>query len=297
MLRALFFGTSAFAVPSLKLVAGRTSLLGVVTQPDRRAGRGQRLQQTPVKAAALERSARIYEPARLREFASEIRDLEIDCVIVASYGKIIPPELLDLPKMGSLNVHPSLLPRYRGATPIQAALLNGDRETGVTIMLMDEGMDTGDVVLQRATPISDSDDYGSLHDRLAGIGAELLGEAILQGEQHGIFPHHAQHGEASVTHPIARSDLEIDWSWHADAIVNHVRAYSPKPTARATLFGVPVKVLAARRYPAAVLPESGVDADAVLIQCDGGILAVESLIAPNHALETGAAFARRVLEK
>src|SRR5579872_157533 len=114
MLRTLFFGTSAFAVPSLKLVADRTSLLGVVTQPDRPAGRGQRLQRMPVKAAALERGMRIYEPTRLREFATEIRSLEIDCCIVASYGKIIPAEVLDLPKMGSLNVHPSLLPRYRG---------------------------------------------------------------------------------------------------------------------------------------------------------------------------------------
>lgn len=275
VLRALFFGTSAFAVPSFELVSDRMSLLGVVTQPDRPAGRGRRLRQTPVKAAALERGVRVYEPTRLREFAAEIRGLDIDCFVVASYGKIVPSELLDLPKMGSLNVHPSLLPRYRGATPIQAALLSGDRETGVTVMLMDAGMDTGDVVLQNAAAIRDDDDYRSLHDRLAKIGADLLGEAVLQGEQHGAFPHHPQQGEASLTRPIAKVDLEIDWSWPAQRIVNHIRAYSPQPAARAVLHGIRVKLLKAH------------------IAQDGSVI-VDELIAPNHASETGKAFTGRV---
>jgi methionyl-tRNA formyltransferase len=275
VLRTLFFGTSAFAVPSLELVADRTSLLGVVTQPDRPAGRGQRLQQTPVKAAALERGLRIYEPTRLREFAEEIRGLDIDCFVVTSYGKIIPAELLDLPKMGSLNVHPSLLPRYRGATPIQAALLNGDRETGVTVMLMDEGMDTGDIVLQQSIEIQSDEVYGSLHDRLARAGATLLGEALLQGELQGAFSHRVQEGEASMTRPIAKADLEIDWSWPAQRIVNRVRAYAPQPAARATLHGMRVKILKAH-----------VDAR--------GSVAIDELIAPNHERESGEAFERRV---
>jgi methionyl-tRNA formyltransferase len=275
MLTTLFFGTSEFAVPSLEVVADRSSLLGVVTQPDRPAGRGQRLQQTPVKTAALERGTRIYEPTRLREFAAEIRDLEIDCFIVASYGKIIPAELLSLPKMGALNVHPSLLPRYRGATPIQAALLNGDKETGVTIMLLDEGMDTGEVVLQEALDVRDDDTYQSLHDRVAMVGARLLGEALLKGEGAGVFAHRPQKGEPSVTRPISRADLDIDWSWPARRIVNHVRAYSPQPAARATVHGTSVKILKAH------------------VGAHGRVV-IDELIAPNHARETGEAFQRRI---
>jgi methionyl-tRNA formyltransferase len=275
VLTALFFGSSAFALPSLDVAADRTILRGVVTQPDRPAGRGQKLQPTPVKRAALERALPVYEPTRLREFAREIRDLEIDCFVVASYGRIIPSQLLALPKMGSLNVHPSLLPRYRGATPIQAALVAGDKETGVTIMLMDEGMDTGEIVLQRSLPITDGEDFGSLHGRLSQLGSTLLGEALDIGEGAGSFPHRAQQGVASVTRPITKADLEIDWSWPAERIVNHVRAYSPQPAARAMLGGIRVKVLRATIG-------------------DDGRVCIESLVAPNHAPETGAAFARRM---
>ncbi len=319
MLKSLFFGTSAFAVPSLDVVADRTDLAGVVTQPDRPAGRGQRLQQSPVKRAALDRGLRVYEPRHLRDFASELRSLPFDAFVVASYGKILPAALLALPALGALNVHPSLLPRYRGATPIQAALLAGDRETGVTIMLMDAGMDTGDVVLQERLAIGEGEDFAGLHDRLAKLGAHLLGEAIAMGERDGLFARVPQHGEPSVTRPIAKTDLEIEWGWPAARIVNHVRAYAPTPAARAILANTQVKLLSChveaktiachpersaegaksrdRRESLAPGTIIGVSGDDLLVTCRDGTIAVESLVAPNHGRESGASFARRVQVK
>lgn len=286
-------------MPSLDAVADRTQLAGVVTQPDRPAGRGQRLQPSPVKQAALARAIEVYEPASLRSFAQTIASVPIDAFVVASYGRILPAELLAVPDLGALNVHPSLLPRFRGATPIQAALLAGDTETGVTIMLMDAGMDTGDVVLQERVPVEPGETYGALHDRLAALGARLLSRAIELGERDGGFPHRAQEGEASVTRPIRKTDLDIDWSWSTQRIVNHVRAYAPQPAARATLDGVAVKVLQARRFEGGrdetrIGAIAGVLGDSALVGAGDGIVAVERLVAPSHAAETGAAFARRM---
>ncbi len=246
-----------------------------------------RLRASPVKEAALARGLLVYEPLRLRDFAREIAPLGIDAFVVASYGRIVPAELLAVPTVGALNVHPSLLPRYRGATPIHAALLAGDKETGVTIMLMDEGMDTGDVVLQERVAIVDGDDFVALHERLAQRAAALLMKALALGEREGGFPHHRQSGEPVVTRPIAKADLSIDWNWNAERIVNHVRAYSPQPAARTTLRGVPVKILKAR------VAASG-ERSALLVPCGDGAVAVDELVAPNRGRESGAEFARRV---
>lgn len=285
-MKSLFFGTTEFAVPSLDVLADRTALLGVVTQPDRPAGRGQRLAQSPVKRAALARSLRVYEPTDLRAFAAEIRDLDIDCCVVAAYGRILPRGLLDVPAMGSLGVHPSLLPRYRGATPIQAALLAGDRETGVTIMLMDAGMDTGDVVLQERVEIGPDEDFGALHSRLAVSGAHLLGEALERGERAKAFEAVPQNGPATSTRPIEKEDLEIDWKRPTRQIVDQVRAYAPRPAARGVLENVRVKIL-----KAAVTSRSP---DALFVPSGDGTVAIERVVAPNHAPETGASFARRI---
>jgi len=272
MLRTLFFGTSAFAVPSLRVFASRTDLLGVVTQPDRPSGRGQRLHPTPVKAAALDLGLTVYEPESLRAFVGELAGETFDLFGLASYGRILPQALLDLPRLGALNVHPSLLPRYRGATPIQTALRNGDDVTGVSIMLMDAGMDTGEIALQERVPIAGDDDYGSLHDRLAGVGAKMLGKAIGAAER-GELAHAPQTGEPSVTRPIGKADLEVDWTADARAIVNQIRAYAPQPAARGELHGETVKLLRAH-----------VGAHDEVI--------VDELIAPNRGKMTGEAFAR-----
>ena len=256
----------------MRVVAERTELAGVVTQPDRPAGRGQKLAQSPVKAAALELGLRVYEPLRLRAFARELAAQPFDLFALASYGRILPQALLDLPRLGALNVHPSLLPRYRGATPIQTALRNGDTQTGVSVMLMDAGMDTGDLVLQQPVAIAPGDDYASLHDRLAQAGASLLGRAIELARRGAMTPT-PQLGEPSTTKPIVKEDLELHWDWPAQRIVDHVRAYSPQPAARARLCGETVKVLRAHVGP------------------DGGVV-VDELIAPNRGRMSGAAFAR-----
>ncbi len=284
MLKTLFFGTSAFALASLDVVADRSALQGVVTQPDRPAGRGQRMRASPVKAEALERGVRVYEPTDLRAFAREIAALSFDAFVVVSYGRILPPSLLESPAMGALNVHPSLLPRYRGATPIQGALLAGDEETGVTVIAMDAGMDTGDVVLQESTPIYAGEDAGALHDRLAALGARLLGAALADGERDGVFAHRPQTGTPTLTRPIARRDLDIDWSWPAERVVRHVRAYAPAPAARAVLGTETVKILRAH--------VAGGD-EAARVACGTGAVVIDTLVAPNRAPESGTAYALR----
>jgi methionyl-tRNA formyltransferase len=268
----LFLGTSAFAVPSLRAVAARAQLAGVVTQPDRPAGRGQRLTPSAVKTAALELGVRVYEPARLREFAAEIAAQRLDLLVLASYGRILPRSLLELPRLGALNVHPSLLPKYRGATPIQTALSDGETETGVSIMLMDEGLDTGNIVLQQQVAIEPSEAYGELHDRLAEIGAELLARALDLADR-GELKGSSQTGEPSLTRPIAGDDLRIDWNWPAQRIVNHVRAFSPRPAARASIEGETVKILRAHVGP-------------------DGKLILDELIAPNRGRMSGEAYFR-----
>jgi methionyl-tRNA formyltransferase len=262
LLRTVFFGTSAFAVPSLHVLAERTKVGAVVTQPDRPSGRGHKFQPTPVKSAALELGLRVYEPTKLKTFARELAQEQHDLFALASYGRILPKELLSLPRLGALNVHPSLLPKYRGATPIQSALRNGDERTGVSIMLMDDGMDTGELVLQEQTEIAPDDTYGTLHDRLALYGGELLGRAIDRAES-GVLESYPQTGEPSVTRPISKNDLAIDLAWPAQHIVNAVRAFSPSPSARLDAGGEILKVLRAH-----------VD--------DAGDVQLDEIIAPNR---------------
>ena len=271
-MKTLFFGTSGFACPSLRVMAELTELAGVVTRPDRPAGRGHRLTPSPVKRVALELGVRVYEPQRLRGFAGEIRDQRFDLFALASYGRVLPSELLELPPLGALNVHPSLLPKYRGATPIQTAIAQGERETGVTIMLMDAGLDTGDVVLAQRVAIEPGETYGELHDRLAQIGAELLREAI-DAAARGELARRPQSGEVSATEPISNESLTIDWSWPPERIVNTVRAFSPQPAARASLAGEVVKILRAHVAP-------------------DGTLAIDEMIAPNRGRMSGDEYRR-----
>jgi methionyl-tRNA formyltransferase len=275
-LRTIFFGTSAFAVPSLHVVAEKTDCYGVVTQPDRPAGRGQKLQPTPVKAAALERDLRVFEPASLKAFARELSGEHFDLFALASYGKILPQAILDIPEQGALNVHPSLLPQYRGATPVQTALLNGDAFTGVSIMRMDAGMDTGDLVSQEPVLINLDDDYGTLHDRLAQKGADLLGYAIDLAKR-GPLAGAPQAGVASYTRPIGKDDLAIDWSWPPQRIVNAVRAYAPSPCARAMLDGESVKIVRAH--------------------VDAGRVVIDELIAPNRGRMSGESYQRSRVDR
>jgi methionyl-tRNA formyltransferase len=268
-LRSLFFGTSAFAVPSLHVTAEKTDLAGVVTQPDRPAGRGHKLQPTPVKAAAVALGLRVFEPVSLKAFAADLDARPFDVFALASYGRILPQAILDVPALGALNVHPSLLPKYRGATPIQSALRDGAAQTGVSIMLMDAGMDTGDLVLQETIDIELDDTYESLHDRCALFGADLLARALDLAES-GTLPRYAQNGEPTLTRPIRKEDLEIDPSWTPERIVNAIRSLSPAPGARMTIEGESVKVIRAH--------------------VEAGELVIDELIAPNRGKMSGAAY-------
>jgi methionyl-tRNA formyltransferase len=254
------------------------------------------MRPTPVKTAAQDLGLNVFEPVSLREFAAQAAAQQYDLFILASYGKILPQALLDAPKLGALNVHPSLLPKYRGATPIQTALLNGDTETGVTIMLMDAGMDTGDIVLQERTPIDSAERYGELHDRLARFGAQALVHAIDLARS-GYIPRHPQKGKPIVTRPVRKDDLAIDWRWNAGRIVDTVRAYSPAPAARAVIRGEQVKILRAQR--SAITPlnvEAGAIAgshgDALVIRCGEGAVDVLELVPPNRRAMSGAEYLR-----
>ena len=199
-----------------------------------------------------------------------------------------------MPKLGALNVHPSLLPKYRGASPIQSAVRDGETQTGISIILMDAGMDTGDIVLVERTPITPEETYGELHDRMAKFGAQALSHAIDLARS-GYIPHVPQSGDSSVTHPTTRSDLEIDWNWPAVRIVNLVRAFSPSPAARTQLAGTAIKVLRARAGAATIagVPSGGIvgaNENALIVRCADGTVELLEVIAPNRSPQSGAAF-------
>lgn len=234
-MRVVFFGTPDFAVPCLRAIldSGRHTVAAVVTQPDKPKGRGQELQPPPVKELAVSRGIPVLQPASVRKppFAPELASLAPDVAVVVAYGKILPPDLLAVPKHGCVNVHGSLLPRWRGAAPIQWAVIAGDRVSGVTTMQMDEGMDTGDVLLVRELPLAPDETAGSLFARLAPLGAELLLET-LDGLEKGTLSRTPQDG-AKATHArmLEKEDGRIDWKKTAVEVDCHVRGMSPWPGA------------------------------------------------------------------
>jgi methionyl-tRNA formyltransferase len=277
----------------LEQLADRTQIVAVVTQPDRPAGRGHKLAPTPVKTAALARGLRVDTPTALKPYADELRALAPDVLVVASYGRIVPQAILDVPLSGiALNVHPSLLPLYRGATPLQSALRDGRDETGVTIIAMDAGMDTGDIVLQERTPLGPEETYGELHDRLALRGAALLIDAVEKLEAGTLTRTlQSERGAATLTRPLAKEDMALDFSWPAARIVDTVRSLSPSPGARALLEGEQIKVLAARRARADE-HEYTADDGVVVRAGDGAGVVLLSVVPPNRGRMSGAAFRR-----
>lgn len=233
--RIIFMGTAELACASLSALHQDPALTitQVVTQPDRPRGRRLQLQPSPVKALAQEMGLTVWQPAKARDpnFVEDLKSSRPDLIVVAAYGQILPRAILDLPPMGCLNVHTSLLPRHRGAAPIQAALLNDDAETGVTIMQMDEGLDTGDILSQRTTPINPEDDAASLHDRLAQLGAQLLIETIHDARAGQLNPQPQPVEGASYAGKITREDGLLDWDLPARTLWNRIRAFTPWPGA------------------------------------------------------------------
>ena len=240
-LRIIFTGTAELACASLeKLCRDKNfSVVAVVTQPDKPKGRDLKLTPSPVKLLAEKLNLRVLQPLKAREetFISELRELKSDLMVVVAYGQILPPPILDLPPHGCLNVHTSLLPKYRGAAPIQWAIADGEPETGVTLMQMDAGLDTGPVLATRRTPILPADDSQSLHDRLARLGAELLVETIPVYVAGKIAPQPQPAAGATYAAKIKKEDGQVDWNLPAQKIWNRLRAFTPWPGAFAFLEG------------------------------------------------------------
>lgn len=228
--KIIFIGTPEFGAIILeKLMANGYSPVAVITASDKPAGRKQIITPPPTKISAQKYNIPVLQPEILANYKLEITNYKPDLIVVAAYGQILPQEILEIPKHGCLNVHPSLLPKYRGATPIQSAILNGDKETGVTIMLMDEGMDTGPILTQRKTIIGPQETAKQLHDRLAQLGSELLIDVIPDWVNGKIEPILQNEKEATYTKILTRNDGEIDWEKSPQEIDRQVRAYNPWP--------------------------------------------------------------------
>ena len=242
-LRVLFMGTAELSCDSLRalIASPHSQVIAVVTQPDRPKGRELKLQPSPVKALALQASLPVLQPERARDeaFLGALREVRPDLIAVAAYGQILPQSILDLPRYGCLNVHTSLLPRYRGAAPIQWAILNGEAETGVTIMKMDVGLDTGDILTQAPTPINPDDNSETLHDRLARMGAVLLVRTIPDYVAGKLNPRPQPAEGATYAPKIKKQDGHLDWNLPALTLWNRVRGLMPWPGAFSHLPGQP----------------------------------------------------------
>lgn len=247
MIKIVFMGTPEFAVPSLQKLIETQTVVGVVTQPDRPAGRGRQLRPSPVKIKATDAGIPIYQPTSLRseESAAPLRDWQPDVIIVAAFGQILRPHILNLPVHGCINIHASLLPRWRGASPIQHAIMAGDEETGITLMRMDEGLDTGPLYIQGTLIIQPEDTAAALHDRLSVLGADLLAEhleEIVQGEIDAA----AQDDALTTYAPLIKKDSgRLDWQLSSTEIDRLIRAMTPWPGAFSSWQGKNVKILAA----------------------------------------------------
>ncbi|MDT8305711.1 MAG: methionyl-tRNA formyltransferase [Anaerolineae bacterium] len=247
MARIVFMGTPHFAVPILQALIDTQTVAGVVTQPDRPAGRGQVLRPSPVKVLAQEVGVPLYQPASLRasEAAEPVRAWQPEAIVVAAYGQILRPHMLNLPPLGCLNVHASLLPRWRGASPIHHAILAGDPETGISLMQMDEGLDTGPVYVQEAIPIGPAETAATLHDRLAALGAAMVRrylDAILAGE---IRARAQDAARATYAPLIGKEDGDLDWTEPALALERRVRAMTPWPGASTWYNGERLRIVTA----------------------------------------------------
>ncbi len=291
-MRVGFFGTPAFAVPTLQALfdAGH-DVACVVAQPDRPAGRGQKLVSPPTVELARQRGVEILQPTRVKtgEFPERVEALGLDVAVVVAYGRILTPRLLSAPRRGCINVHASLLPRWRGAAPIQWSVLAGDEETGVCTMQMAEGLDTGDVLLCARTPIGPEETAGALHDRLAPMGAELLVRTLAELDR--IVPIVQPEEGVTYARMLAKEDGRVDWGRPALEIGRQVRGLSPWPGAFATFRGEPLKILAARPGGGVAGAAPGLLIDGGRVACgDGGALELLEVQAPGRKPVRGVDF-------
>ncbi len=292
-MRIIFAGTPPFAAAALNALADAGHDIALVlTQPDRPAGRGMKLTPSAVKQAALARALPVSQPPSLKspDAQSELRTADADVMVVAAYGLILPQAVLDLPRFGCLNIHASLLPRWRGAAPIQRAILAGDAETGITIMQMDAGLDTGAMLSRTVVPIRDDDTAASLHDALAKAGASAIVAALANYAT--LVPVAQDDAQATYAAKLSKDEAQLDWGQPAAALARAVRAYNPVPGAWTLLDGAPLKIWAAQ--PVAGSGEPGevlrAEADNLVIACGSAALALQTVQPAGSKRMSAAAF-------
>ena len=284
-MRIVFAGTPEFAAEHLKALLGtQHQVIAVYTQPDRPAGRGHKLMPSPVKQLAVEHGIPVYQPATLRapEAQAELAALQADLMVVVAYGLILPQVVLDTPRLGCINSHASLLPRWRGAAPIQRAVQAGDSESGVTVMQMEAGLDTGPMLLKVTTPIAATDTGGSLHDRLAVLGSQAVIQAVDALAADTLTGEVQDDSLANYAHKLNKDEARLDWSRPAVELERLVRAFNPWPICHSTLNGEPLKVLAATQgegsgQPGQILAASK---DGLTVACGDGALRLTRLQLP-----------------
>lgn len=315
-LRIVFLGTPAFAVPTLQcLIDRREHIVAVVTQPDRPVGRGRRVAPCPVKELALKHGLLVLQPEKVNspEFLAQVKSLAPDLAVVAAYGQIFSQQLLDIPTHGFINVHSSLLPVYRGPAPINWAIINGDTETGVTIMKVSLRMDEGDILLQEKVPILPEDDAESLHDRLAHLGARLVGQAIDLLRNNGWQPRPQDHSRATYAPMLKKEDGLIDWHKDALSIERKIRGMKPWPGTYTLYEGKRLRIHCAKPQPYEGSSEPGtildVSPDGILVATGRGALLITEVqlegkkrmaakeFLLGHALREGMRFTHNVQSK
>jgi len=298
-LKLIFAGTPAFAAAALEaLLASRHEVVAVYTQPDRPAGRGRKLTPSPVKQTAEAAGLPVYQPADLKQTDThaELATLEADVMVVVAYGLILPEAVLSIPRLGCLNIHASLLPRWRGAAPIQRAILAGDHDSGITIMQMDAGLDTGDSLNQQRLAIDARDTAASLHDRLAGLGASALLETLEQLAAGSVSATPQDEDAATYADKLSKAEAELDWQQSALLLDRQVRAFNPWPVAQTHWQDVVLRVWqaspAAEPVPPDTPPGSVLDADAdgIRVATGDGVLVIEALQLPGKRRMTAAEF-------
>lgn len=290
-MRILFAGTPQFALPSLRRLHEEFQVVGVVCQPDRPAGRGQKLTPPPVKVLAQELGLKVFQPEKKREIYPLVEDLKPDCVVVVAYGKILPAEVIKYPPFGCINLHASLLPAYRGSAPIQRAIMAGEERTGNTIMLMDEGMDTGPILSQEEEPIHEEDNLTTLSSRLAQKGAELLVRTLKDWFTGRIKPLPQDHSKATYAPPIQREEFRICWKAQAKSVKDRVRGLYPD-CYTFTEGGERVKILKVRVVEGNGEPGEILDKKRFVVACGEGAVEVLELISPKGKLMSGEEFMR-----
>lgn len=302
-MKIIFAGTPHFAASALQaLLANNHQIVAVLTQPDRPAGRGMQLVPSPVKLLALQYGIPVMQPLSLRvaEVQQQLASFQADVMVVAAYGLILPLSVLQIPRLGCLNIHASLLPRWRGAAPIQRAILAGDAETGITIMQMDEGLDTGVMLLKKSCPVSAQDTAQILHDKLAQLGAEAIIEALCKLQQGSLIGVVQDSTQATYAAKLVKTEAQLEWTQSAVQLERAVRAYNPVPGAYSALNGTTIKIWQAslaeegQGEPGTVL---AVNKDSISVACGLGAINLEVLQRPNGKSLPAAQFMQGFLIK